>query len=234
MKELTVHALSANFKKIRLGNEYGITRHSDSVKSENGVLESDNLATSLVYHRLSEILHISQKCQTMVDNPKATVVKYKRGNYFGVHYDANNYTLESKFGYWLGGHLFRRFVESLEMCRNRYEHVNIWICLYKLFSGSLQTTEYWNTFQFGPRLISAMVQLSDVVGGETFFPISGVSSHTKQGDLLIWANVNDQWKRYDLSLHGGCPMLSEEKLIIVVFVPGMCNTIQDINYNLRL
>lgn len=77
-----------------------------------------------------------------------------------------------------------------------------------------------------------MVQLSDVVGGETFFSLSGVSNHTKH-DLLIWANVNDQWKRYDSSMHGGCPVLSKKKLIILDFVPSLCNTIQDINYNLQ-
>ena len=66
----------------------------------------------------------------------------------------------------------------------------------------------------GPRLITFMIYLSNVIaGGRTVFPQLGLSIKPIQGSVLFWLNVHPDLRYDSRNLHLGCPTLYGNKWI---------------------
>ncbi|CAL2050657.1 unnamed protein product [Caenorhabditis brenneri] len=56
------------------------------------------------------------------------------------------------------------------------------------------------------------------VGGGTVFPYLGTVARTKPGDAILWFNMKQNRELEPLSLHGGCPVRSGEKIVAAISV----------------
>ena len=66
----------------------------------------------------------------------------------------------------------------------------------------------------GPRIITFMMYLSDVIaGGRTVFPQLGISVQPIKGSALYWFNIHPDLSYDSRNLHFGCPTLYGNKWI---------------------
>ena len=66
----------------------------------------------------------------------------------------------------------------------------------------------------GPRIITFMMYLSDVIaGGRTVFPQLGISVKPKKGSALYWFNFHSDVTFDSRMLHFGCPVVFGNKWI---------------------
>ena len=71
-----------------------------------------------------------------------------------------------------------------------------------------------NGQDMGDRIATLMAYLSDVqVGGNTAFPMLGISVAPERGSALFWVNLKPFGHSEPLSLHGGCPVVVGSKWI---------------------
>lgn len=229
--EMSQYAEHVIMRPVMLGDEYGYSWVSPYINSEDGVISGQAPVVQDIYKKLSQITGLVYPCG---GKPSASIVRYKNGGFVGLHYDASDLRLEQRFGFWLGAQIFRSAVGWLEDCRHFYTEYNIWKCLYLASRGKIEKSTSWNNYAYGPQVATMMVQLSELKGGETFFPKINLTVSTNKGDAVIWGNIDDNWQREPNSIHGGCPVLSEEKLIIVLFMPGKCNSFEAMTKNLLL
>ena len=70
----------------------------------------------------------------------------------------------------------------------------------------------------GDRLISGILYLNDnYTGGETFFKSEEIKIKGRQGDLLIWYNLNKDGSPNRNTLHSGQPVTYGTKYIVVLW-----------------
>ena len=90
-------------------------------------------------------------------------------------------------------------------------------CVYYQPGGEYQEhTDYFPlrhvTGPRGNRLVSVFVYLNDVAeGGETHFPLLGISVRPRVGQALIWMNIDKRGVLDGRTLHAGCPVVAGEK-----------------------
>ena len=78
-------------------------------------------------------------------------------------------------------------------------------------------TDYWESMQRsgGQRTWTAMVFLNDVdAGGQTWFPDANVRVTPRQGNLLLWNNMDEYGQPNPYSLHSGMPVEAGVKYVI--------------------
>jgi prolyl 4-hydroxylase len=78
-------------------------------------------------------------------------------------------------------------------------------------------TEYWDDMQRsgGQRTWTAMIFLNDVeAGGQTWFPEANVRVTPRQGNLLLWNNMDEYGQPNPYSLHSGLPVEAGVKYVI--------------------
>jgi prolyl 4-hydroxylase len=78
-------------------------------------------------------------------------------------------------------------------------------------------TEYWDAMQRtgGQRTWTAMIFLNDVeAGGQTWFPEANVRVTPRQGNLLVWNNMDEYGQPNPYSIHSGMPVEAGVKYII--------------------
>ena len=59
-----------------------------------------------------------------------------------------------------------------------------------------------------------MIYLSTVSGGNTVFPLPGISIQPEVGKALLWFNVSPQHKYDTRTFHLACPVLHGSKWIV--------------------
>ena len=66
----------------------------------------------------------------------------------------------------------------------------------------------------GERILTFMIYLSTVSGGNTVFPLPGISIQPEVGKALLWFNVSPQQKYDARTFHLACPVLYGSKWIV--------------------
>ena len=71
----------------------------------------------------------------------------------------------------------------------------------------------------GQRAVTALIYLSDdFEGGETSFPLLGISHRCKRGDALVFSNVDPTGRPDPRTKHAGCPPTRGEKWVFSQWV----------------
>ena len=71
-------------------------------------------------------------------------------------------------------------------------------------------------YNLGNRVAQAMIFLSDVkLGGGFAMPALGIYVPPKAGTMIVWHNVDINGENSKLSLHGGCPVWSGNKVAAI-------------------
>lgn len=72
--------------------------------------------------------------------------------------------------------------------------------------------------QAGDRLLTGIAYLNDnYSGGETIFPSENISIKGRQGDLLVWYNLNKNGSPNRNTKHSGGPVVKGSKYIAVIW-----------------
>lgn len=70
----------------------------------------------------------------------------------------------------------------------------------------------------GDRLLTGIAYLNDDYdGGETLFTLEDIKIKGKEGDLLVWSNLNKDRSPNRNTLHAGLPVLNGIKYIIILW-----------------
>jgi prolyl 4-hydroxylase len=71
----------------------------------------------------------------------------------------------------------------------------------------------------GQRVVTCILYLKEpLVGGETVFPLLGVSIPPKKGSLLVFYNCDEKGQVFYETLHGGAPVIEGEKWIATKWI----------------
>lgn len=86
---------------------------------------------------------------------------------------------------------------------------------YDYFDDSIK----FNRPKMGNRLKTAILYLNDdYEGGETHFPLKNIKIKGKQGNLLVWRNLNKNNTPNAKTLHAGLPVIKGTKYIVVSWI----------------